>query len=111
LLIQSKISDDGTKRPNKLSEVRLGELKGKLRELLRQPLIAKGVSTRYITSGNHAIADDILAGECEIVSSPHPFRTFLTDFTDREGMLGVLRTDPSADIIQPKTKRGSRIRS
>lgn len=38
-------------------------LKAELKEMLSRPLIARGVSTRYITSGSRPIADDILAGK------------------------------------------------
>ena len=36
---------------------------GELKELLAQPLIARGVSTRYITSGSRSIVDDMVLGQ------------------------------------------------
>ena len=38
-------------------------MKAELRELISQPVIARGVSTKYITSGSKPIIDDLLAGE------------------------------------------------
>ncbi|PCH35250.1 DEAD-domain-containing protein [Wolfiporia cocos MD-104 SS10] len=52
-----------TKRQRKEADARVAGLKGKLRELLAQPLIAPGVSTRYITSGSVSIADEMLTGD------------------------------------------------
>jgi hypothetical protein len=43
----------------------MAALKAELRDLLSEPLVAKGISTRYITSGSAPIVDDLLAGECE----------------------------------------------
>ncbi|KAI0002587.1 P-loop containing nucleoside triphosphate hydrolase protein [Russula compacta] len=60
-----------TKRQNKAHDVKLGQLKAELRQLLRQPLVARGVSMRYVTSGSHPIAHDILAGECKVDSFFH----------------------------------------
>lgn len=46
-----------TRRENKAKA-----LKGELNELLRLPLVARGVSTRYPTSGTRVIVDDVLSG-------------------------------------------------
>jgi ATP-dependent RNA helicase DDX24/MAK5 len=35
-------------------------LKGELNELLRQPLMARGVSAKYPTSGSRSVVDDLL---------------------------------------------------
>lgn len=53
-----------TKQKRKAAEAKMAGLKAELRRLLAQPLVAQGVSTRYITSGSVSIADDMLAGEC-----------------------------------------------
>lgn len=62
--------DEG--RPTKYKEKRMNgqieALKAELTGMLSRPLIAKGVSTRYITSGSRPIADDILAGKGESCS-------------------------------------------
>lgn len=44
------------------AEGKLDGLKQKLNHLLDQPLIARGVSTRYPTSGSRVIIDDVVAG-------------------------------------------------
>ncbi|KAI9463017.1 ATP-dependent RNA helicase [Russula earlei] len=80
-------SEDGhTKQLHKAHDVKSGQLKAELRELLKQPLVARGVSTRYITSGSRPIAHDILTGE------------------NHEGMIGVRKTDPGSDVVPRKGK-------
>ncbi|KAI0281809.1 P-loop containing nucleoside triphosphate hydrolase protein [Russula aff. rugulosa BPL654] len=77
-------SDDdraaGSKRLIKAHEAKLGQLKAELRGLLKQPLVARGVSTRYVTSGSNPIAHDMLSGEYH------------------EGMIGVRKAEAGADI-------------
>lgn len=98
------ISDDragGSKRLIKAHEAKLGVLKAELRELLKQPLVARGVSTRYVTSGSNPIAHDMLAGECGWIDVPT--RLYLSDSqTDHEGMIGVRKTEAGADIAPGK---------
>ena len=98
------ISDDrggGSKRLIKVHEAKLGERKAELRELLKQPLVARGVSTRYVTSGSNPIAHDMLAGECEWIDIPTTL--CLSDReTDHEGMIGVRKTEAGADIAPKK---------
>ena len=43
----------------------MASMKAELKHLLSQPLIAQGISTRYITSGSRPVVDDLLAGNCE----------------------------------------------
>ncbi|KZS98247.1 DEAD-domain-containing protein [Sistotremastrum niveocremeum HHB9708] len=43
-------------------DYRLMALKAELRELLTRPLLARGVSAKYITSGSKSIADSLLLG-------------------------------------------------
>jgi ATP-dependent RNA helicase DDX24/MAK5 len=98
------ISDDradGNKRLIKAHEAKLGELKAELRALLKQPLVARGVSTRYVTSGSNPIAHDMLAGECEWIDVPTTL--CLSDSqTDHEGIIGVRKTEAGADIAPGK---------
>ncbi|KDR80265.1 hypothetical protein GALMADRAFT_223155 [Galerina marginata CBS 339.88] len=59
-------SDDEDKLSNKKRKAKdqqMAGMKAELKQLLAQPLIAKGISTRYITSGSRPIVDDLLAGE------------------------------------------------
>lgn len=41
-------------------------MKAELREMISQPLVARCVSTKYITSGSRPIIDDLLAGESKL---------------------------------------------
>lgn len=66
--IMSISSDDEktnvpSKHQRKASNAKTAALKAELKELLAQPLIARGVSTRYITSGSRPIVDDVMAGD------------------------------------------------
>ena len=62
--------DDTAKGPSKQKQkaaaAKIAALKVELKAMLAQPLVARGVSTRYITSGVHSIADDMVAGECKL---------------------------------------------
>ncbi|TFY71035.1 hypothetical protein EVG20_g1974 [Dentipellis fragilis] len=73
-----------TKSKIKARNAKVATLKAELKELLSQPLVARGVSTRYITSGSRPIVDDILAGEYH------------------EGLIGVKKSEASNDLVHPK---------
>lgn len=61
-------SEDDQDRPTKFKvksrNIRTAAMKEELKRMLAQPLIAKGVSTRYITSGSRPIVDDLISGHC-----------------------------------------------
>lgn len=61
-----------SKRQRKSANAKTAALKAELKELLAQPLIARGVSTRYITSGSRPIVDDVMTGACESLSPSLP---------------------------------------
>jgi ATP-dependent RNA helicase DDX24/MAK5 len=52
-----------SKQRKKQNDAKTATLKAQLKKLLSQPLLSRGVSTRYITSGNRPIADDIISGD------------------------------------------------
>ncbi|KAI0729831.1 P-loop containing nucleoside triphosphate hydrolase protein [Fomitopsis betulina] len=52
-----------TKAQQKAADTKVSRWKANVKRLLAQPLVAKGVSPRYITSGTVSIADDMLAGK------------------------------------------------
>lgn len=53
-----------TKHQKKTAHAKTAGLKAELKHLLAQPLIARGISTRYITSGSRPIVDDMITGDC-----------------------------------------------
>jgi hypothetical protein len=64
---------------------------------------------RYVTSGIHPIAHDILAGECR--QARFPALLCLSDsWLGHEGMIGVRKTAAGADVVPQKgrvvTKEG-----
>lgn len=66
------------KHQRKQTNAKTASLQAELKALLSQPLVARGVSTRYITSGSRSIVDDVIAGECTwhhslFLVSPIPF--------------------------------------
>jgi len=81
-------SDGGfSKRKIKTQNSKVAILRDELRRLLKQPLVARGVSTRYITSGTTPIVDDLLAGDLN------------------QELIGVKKSQASSDLSMPK-KRG-----
>lgn len=60
-----------TKHQRKNASVKTAALKAELKQLLAQPLVARGVSTRYITSGSRPIVDDVISGTCEFSWTSH----------------------------------------
>jgi ATP-dependent RNA helicase DDX24/MAK5 len=54
-----------TKRQQKAAFAKIKNQKLQLKQLLAQPLLAQGISKRYITSGSNPIVHELLAGESE----------------------------------------------
>jgi ATP-dependent RNA helicase DDX24/MAK5 len=52
----------------KSKDAKMTALKAELKHLLSQPLIASGISAKYITSGSRPIVDDLIAGESKFVN-------------------------------------------
>jgi ATP-dependent RNA helicase DDX24/MAK5 len=48
---------------NKGGSAKLKALKADLGELLHQPILARGISAKFITSGSRPIVDDLLRGD------------------------------------------------
>ncbi|TCD71925.1 ATP-dependent RNA helicase [Steccherinum ochraceum] len=81
-------SDDDvpSKHQRKTANVKTAGLKAELKQLLAQPLIARGVSTRYITSGSRPIVDDMIAGDYH------------------ETMVGLKKSTAGHDVLPVKRK-------
>lgn len=82
--------DRPTKQKAKSQHAKTAVLKAELKHLLSQPLIAKGISTRYITSGCRPVVDDLIAGEYH------------------EAMLGLKRAEAGSDL-EPRKKRKAKM--
>ncbi|KAK7044735.1 ATP-dependent RNA helicase MAK5 [Favolaschia claudopus] len=83
-------SDFMSDRKQKTKDIENSKLKAELKRLLAQPLIARGVSIRYITSGSKPIVDDLLAGEFN------------------NSMVGVKKTEAGNDLLSGKKKKPKR---
>jgi ATP-dependent RNA helicase DDX24/MAK5 len=59
----SDAEDDPDAPFTKKSAGKVDKLKAELAGLLAQPLVARGVSARYPTSGSRVIVDDVLSGD------------------------------------------------
>ncbi|KDQ58746.1 hypothetical protein JAAARDRAFT_34601 [Jaapia argillacea MUCL 33604] len=82
-------SEDDSAPTKKKAKAKVGSLKAELKHLLSQPLVAKGVLAKYITSGSVDIVDDLLAGE------------------SLETMLGVKRVEAGSEVNPARKKRKS----
>ncbi|KAL1730610.1 P-loop containing nucleoside triphosphate hydrolase protein [Schizophyllum commune] len=80
-------SEAPSKRQKKAANTKTAALKAQLKELLAQPLVARGVSTKYITSGSRPIVDDLLAGE------------------SNESLIGLRKSEARNDLVHTKKKR------
>ncbi|KAJ7439358.1 ATP-dependent RNA helicase [Mycena latifolia] len=87
------VSDSDEEKPSnqkrKAKDLKNASLKAELKRLLAQPLVARGVSTRYITSGSRPIVDDLIAGEFN------------------EAMVGIKKTEAGNDLVVGKRKKGA----
>ena len=60
-------------RKHKAQDTKTASLKAQLKQMLAQPILVKGISAKYITSGNRQIIDDLLTGECEFPGNINGF--------------------------------------
>lgn len=104
----------------KAKTAKLNAMKAELKRLLAQPLVARGVSTKYITSGSRPIVDDIVRGECEFARSfslPLSFchlpsflcvthKSSCCGDADHEGMVGVKKAEAGDDLMAVKKGKG-----
>ncbi|KAI0366851.1 DEAD-domain-containing protein [Pilatotrama ljubarskyi] len=84
--------DDGaaaapSKQKRKALAAKTAALKAELKAMLAQPLVARGVSTRYITSGVRSIADDLITGEYH------------------ENMVGLRKVEAGTDLVPAKARK------
>ncbi|KAH9899306.1 DEAD-domain-containing protein [Cubamyces lactineus] len=81
------VTDAPSKQKRKALAAKTAALKAELKAMLAQPLIARGVSTRYITSGVHSIADDLITGEYH------------------ENMVGLKKVEAGTDLVPAKARK------
>ncbi|CAK5274662.1 unnamed protein product [Mycena citricolor] len=79
--------DKPSNRQRKSRDLKAAHMKDKLRQMLAKPLVARGVMTKYITSGSRPIVDDLLAGQ----------------FHDT--MVGVPKTEAGSDLVSGRKTR------
>jgi len=94
-------------RRKKENDTKIAVLKAQLKELMSKPLLGRGVSTRYITSGSRPIADDIISGEGKSSNMQVLFRISLG--VVHETMLGLKKSEAGDDLVAvAKRKRVSK---
>jgi len=79
--------ENPAKQRRKAKNAKNAALKAELNRLLSQPLIARGVSTRYITGGSRPIVDDLIGGEYN------------------ETMLGSKKAEAGNDLVVKKKRK------
>lgn len=95
-----------SKKQRKVANAKTAGLKAELKQLLAQPLIARGVSTRYITSGSRSIVDDMILGQRKSVALDLRADELTLEQTTRR-CSGSLRV-PQARIRSRRPKRSPR---
>ena len=85
----------------------MASMKAELKHLLSQPLIAQGISTRYITSGSRLIVDDLLAGNREFIYIllDLNFDWLKNNKKVNEAMVGLKKAEAGSDMIVAKEKK------
>lgn len=83
-------------------------MKAELKHLLSQPLLAKGISARYITSGSRPIVDDLLAGEREFIIWTISYRGLSLYFLVNETMVGLKKAEAGSEMAVAKKKKAKK---
>ncbi|KAF9051432.1 P-loop containing nucleoside triphosphate hydrolase protein [Panaeolus papilionaceus] len=78
-----------SKKKQKARDIKMAKMKDELKHMLSQPLLAKGILPKYITSGSRSIADEMLAGEIN------------------EAMLGLRKSEAGSEMEVQKKKKQS----
>ncbi|KAG5637020.1 hypothetical protein H0H81_006055 [Sphagnurus paluster] len=85
------LSDDDEEKPStqkrKAKDSKNAALKAELKHLLSLPLIARGVSAKYITSGSRPIVDDLITGQTH------------------EKLVGLKKVEAGSSLVAPKKKK------
>ncbi|KAF8505085.1 ATP-dependent RNA helicase [Hysterangium stoloniferum] len=89
----SDFDSDGSESKPKASikrhrESKMAKLKAELKQALSQPLVARGVSAKYITSGTRRVVDDLVEG------------------ANHETMLGLQKMKAGSEVVRQKKKSG-----
>ncbi|EKM77312.1 hypothetical protein AGABI1DRAFT_43493, partial [Agaricus bisporus var. burnettii JB137-S8] len=99
--------DKSTNRQRKTQESKTFALKAQLKAMLAQPLVARGISTRYITSGSRPIVDDLLSGE-SMYSSWYLYNLYLDKIgilVAHEVLLGLKKAEAGSELVLKKRKK------
>lgn len=80
--------------------------RAELKALLAQPLVARGISARYLTSGSKSIADDLINSSSVLFLMALLNRVGLTSqLSDHQNMLGVPTGTARDDVVKTRTKK------
>lgn len=89
---------------------KIAKAKAELNALLKQPIMVRGISHRYITSGSRRVVDDIIAGNREPPFSRSSGCTCATVNhlllpAEHATMLGVSNSTAAGDAIRNKKRK------
>ncbi|KAF6744164.1 ATP-dependent RNA helicase [Ephemerocybe angulata] len=89
--------DDEDNHTSKVKKMRDGKIKGlkaQLKQMLATPIMGRGVSAKFITSGSRPIVNDLIAGQLN------------------DEMIGVKRTEAGSEMLKhKKRKRKSEVKA
>ncbi|KAJ2915512.1 hypothetical protein MD484_g4910, partial [Candolleomyces efflorescens] len=80
--LDSDKEDNQTNRVKKARDAKIRGMKEELKAMIKTPLIGRGVSAKFITSGSRPIISDLLAGELN------------------ENMVGVKKTEAGSELVK-----------
>jgi len=82
------INDEDTPfTPKQKQSAKLLSLRAQMKSLLAQPLVAQGISMKYLTSGSMRVVDELIGG------------------SNHHAMLGLSTAGAQADIVKTKKKK------
>ena len=85
----------------------MAKLKSELKEALAQPLVARGVSMRYITSGTRSrgVVDEIIEGQSELYCKR--INTLYLRVVGHELLLGLSKVKAGSETVRKQKKKKS----
>ena len=114
IILSPSEDDEGVRKrkenKNKGGSSKLKAHRANLVELLHLPILARGISAKFITSGSRPVVDDLLRGD----STFHCYESDSTNTKNRviahDTLLGVKVTDAKADVLNANRRsKGKRV--
>lgn len=106
-LESSDDEDNHGAKVKKARDAKMRGMKAELKHLLSTPIMGRGVSAKFITSGSRPIVEDLLAGQsefvvgfgCGIVADAPGFLSV------NDSMIGVKKTEAGSEMLKHKKRK------